>query len=71
MRGFLLPALGLSDWKQEGVVELYSEISGRGYTLLYLTNRAIGMSGRTRKYISSLSHNQTRMPDGPICEPVM
>jgi len=66
IKGFLLPALGLSDWKHEGVVELFSEIAGRGYSLLYLTNRPIGESDRTRQYISSLSENQARMPGGPI-----
>ena len=68
IRGFLLPALGLSDWKHDGVVELYSKIGGQGYTLLYLTNRAIGQSDMTREYINSLTENQYKMPQGPICK---
>ena len=68
IRGFLLPALGLSDWKHDGVVELYSRIGGQGYTLLYLTNRAIGQSDMTREYINSISENQYKMPEGPICK---
>jgi len=27
VRGIVLPALGISDWKHEGVVELYSKIA--------------------------------------------
>jgi len=66
IRGFLLPVLGLSDWKHEGVVELYSKIGHQGYTLLYLTNRAIGQSDMTRQYINSITENQYKMPEGPI-----
>ena len=71
MRGFVLPALGLSEWKHEGVVELFSKLADRGYTLLYLTNRPIGKSESTRAYLSSLTENQYRMPEGPICESIM
>lgn len=66
IRGFLLPALGLSDWKHPGVVELYSKIWEQGYTMVYLTNRAIGQSDMTRQYIYSLTENQYKMPVGPI-----
>jgi len=67
IRGFLLPVLGLSDWKHDGVVELYSKIGEQGYTILYLTNRAIGQSDITRQYINSITENQYTMPEGPIC----
>ena len=60
--------LGLSDWKHDGVVELYSKIGDQGYTILYLTNRAIGQSDMTREYINSITENQYRMPQGPICK---
>lgn len=66
VRGFLLPALGLSDWKHTGVVELYDKIASQGYTVLYLTNRPIGQSKLTRKYINSLEERQYMMPRGPI-----
>ena len=55
VRGFVLPVLGLSDWKHQvfhllptifqtclrtqGVVELYSKIADQGYTIMFLTNR--------------------------------
>ena len=60
--------LGLSDWKHDGVVELYSKIGEQGYTILYLTNRAIGQSDMTREYINSITENQYKMPEGPICK---
>ena len=60
--------LGLSDWKHDGVVELYSKIGEQGYTILYLTNRAIGQSDITRQYINSITENQYTMPEGPICK---
>jgi len=66
IRGLILPVLGLGDWKHDGVVELYSKIGGQGYTMLYLTNRAIGQSDMTREYINSLTENQYKMPEGPI-----
>ena len=39
IQGMLLPALGLSDWKHTGVVELYRKIADQGYHIVYLTNR--------------------------------
>merc|ERR1719431_1592923 len=66
IRGMILPALGLSDWKHSGVVELYQKIAEQGYTLVYLTNRAIGQSDMTREYIYSLKEKPYRMPRGPV-----
>jgi len=66
IRGMILPALGLSDWKHRGVVELYQKIAEQGYTLLYLTNRAIGQSDMTREYIYSLKEKPFTMPRGPV-----
>ena len=81
IRGVLLPALGLSDWKHSGVVPLYHQvtalqpprhpdlcpqISRQGYTLLYLTNRAIGQADMTRDYIFSLEEGGVAMPPGPV-----
>jgi len=66
IRGMILPALGLSDWKHRGVVELYQKIANQGYTLVYLTNRAIGQSDMTREYIYSLKEKPYQMPRGPV-----
>jgi len=66
VRGFLLPALGLSDWTHEGVVELYRKIADQGYHIVYLTNRAIGQSDMTRDYIYSLTETPYKMPRGPV-----
>eukprot|EP00092_Neocalanus_flemingeri_P061922 GFUD01074610.1.p1 GENE.GFUD01074610.1~~GFUD01074610.1.p1 ORF type:complete len:346 (+),score=61.46 GFUD01074610.1:342-1379(+) len=66
IRGMILPALGLSDWKHNGVVELYRKIANQGYQIVYLTNRAIGQSDMTREYIYSLAETPYEMPRGPV-----
>jgi len=67
LRGLLLPALGISDWKHPGIVELYSDIEDRGYMILYLTSRAIGQSDSTREYLFNLrEEGGYRMPVGPV-----
>eukprot|EP00091_Calanus_sinicus_P022384 TRINITY_DN7073_c0_g1_i2.p1 TRINITY_DN7073_c0_g1~~TRINITY_DN7073_c0_g1_i2.p1 ORF type:complete len:345 (-),score=70.85 TRINITY_DN7073_c0_g1_i2:145-1179(-) len=66
IRGMILPVLGLSDWKHRGVVELYKKIADQGYTMVYLTNRAIGQSDMTREYIYSLKETPYHMPRGPV-----
>eukprot|EP00092_Neocalanus_flemingeri_P012732 GFUD01013719.1.p1 GENE.GFUD01013719.1~~GFUD01013719.1.p1 ORF type:complete len:341 (-),score=57.40 GFUD01013719.1:3-1025(-) len=66
IRGMILPALGLSDWKHDGVVELYRKIANQGYQIVYLTNRAIGQSDMTREYIYSLAEAPYKMPRGPV-----
>jgi len=66
IRGFILPALGISDWKHDGIVELYSKIEDEGYMFLYLTSRAVGQSESTKQYINSLREGRYRMPSGPL-----
>lgn len=66
VRGLILPALGLDDWKHSGVVKLYQKIRDQGYTMLYLTNRAIGQSAMTREYLFSLEEAESAMPSGPL-----
>lgn len=67
LRGLVLPALGFSDWKHSGVVELYSKIQDRGYMIMYLTSRAIGQSASTRDYLFNLRETGGyRMPVGPV-----
>jgi len=66
VRGVVLPVLGLSDWKHPGVVQLYEKIADQGYSILYLTNRAIGQSDMTREYVFSLEDQGYSMPRGPL-----
>ena len=44
----------------------FYKISDQGYTILYLTNRAIGQSDMTRNYLESLRESGYKMPEGPI-----
>jgi len=66
IRGFIFPALGLSDWKHTGIVNLFSSLEERGYQLLYLTARPIGQSYTTYEYLKSLQEGDKVMPKGPI-----
>jgi len=65
-RGFILPALGLSDWKHDGVVKLFRSISEQGYMMIYLSSRSIGQADSTRSYIYSLREERSSMPAGPV-----
>lgn len=66
IKGFIFPALGLSDWKHTGIVTLFSSLEARGYQLLYLTARPIGQSSTTHEYLNSLREGDKTMPEGPI-----
>jgi len=66
LRGFVLPALGISDWKHNGVVALYRAISERGYLMIYLSARPIGQADTTRDYIYSLREGNETMPIGAV-----
>ena len=52
--------------RHPGVYALLFQISEQGYTLLYLTNRAIGQSAMTREYVFSLEEAGVVMPRGPL-----
>jgi len=63
--GQVLPFLG-GDWAHEGVTELFTSITKRGYNILYLTARAIGQSSMTKKYLDSLIQEKHSLPPGPL-----
>ena len=63
--GQVLPFLG-RDWIHEGVIDLYTEITKRGYKILYLTARAIGQSTTTKNYLDSLIQEKKVLPPGPL-----
>jgi len=71
--GQILPVLFGRDWSQEGVAQLFTSITANGYKILYLTARAIGQSGVTKGFLTSLTQEvaefrgkQMRLPDGPV-----
>jgi len=39
--GHVLPMIG-NDWAQSGVAQLFTQIQGNGYKMLYLSSRSIG-----------------------------
>ena len=63
--GQVLPFLG-RDWTHEGVIDLFTEITKRGYKMLYLTARAIGQSTMTKNYLDSLIQEKKALPEGPL-----
>ena len=63
--GQVLPFLG-RDWTHEGVIDLFTEITKRGYKIIYLTARAIGQSTMTKNYLDSLIQEKKALPPGPL-----
>ena len=63
--GQVLPFLG-RDWTHEGIIELFTGITKRGYKILYLTARAIGQSSMTKNYLDSLIQEKKALPAGPL-----
>lgn len=50
MLGHLLPRFG-KDWTHLGIARLYTHIAEKGYKILYLSSRPIGLSDFTREYL--------------------
>lgn len=63
--GHIMPMFG-RDWSQAGVCELLTNIADSGYKILYLTARAIGQAGTTKKYLKSVKQNGFSLPEGPV-----
>ena len=63
--GQVLPFLG-KDWTHEGIIELYTGITKRGYKMVYLTARSIGQSSMTKNYLDNLIQEKKSLPAGPL-----
>lgn len=63
--GNIMPLMG-KDWSHRGVTDLYSNITKNGYQMLYLTSRAIGQAQVTRRYLTNVTQNDTKLPEGPV-----
>ena len=63
--GQVLPFLG-KDWTHEGIIELYTGITKRGYKMVYLTARSIGQSSMTKIYLDNLIQEKKSLPAGPL-----
>jgi phosphatidate phosphatase LPIN len=65
--GQVFPRLGISDWAHTGIAKLYSDIAKNGYKILYLSSRAIGHVGSTKRYLQSIKQEgKYVMPEGPL-----
>lgn len=65
IRGHIYSFMG-KDWTHSGVANLYQKLVKNGYKIIYLTTRALGQSGMTRSYLSSVIQAGCKMPEGPI-----
>lgn len=63
--GHIFTAFG-KDWAHPGVTSLFSNIKANGYEIIYLTSRSIGISTRTKQYLSSLVQDNKKLPLGPV-----
>lgn len=63
--GHLMPIISV-DWAHDGIAELFNNLSKRGYHIIYLTARNIGMYKRTLKYLKSINQKGHILPEGPI-----
>ncbi|ELQ74919.1 Protein involved in plasmid maintenance/nuclear protein involved in lipid metabolism, partial [Trachipleistophora hominis] len=54
------------DWTHGGVAALFTKIVNNNYRIIYLSNRAMPMYFRTRRYLSKIKQNGCTLPDGPI-----
>ncbi|EOD42040.1 hypothetical protein EMIHUDRAFT_95214 [Emiliania huxleyi CCMP1516] len=72
VRGNILPAIGWDDYAHEGVAQLYTAIAARGFCVVYLSSRNIGLADRTKQYISGLRQHRAggetvdSLPEGPV-----
>ena len=55
--GHIIPDF-ISDWSHPNIAELYSNLYGRGYKILYLSSRPVGYADKTRKYISQIRQDK-------------
>lgn len=54
------------DWTHCGVAALFTKIVGNNYKIIYLSNRAMSMYFRTKRYLSNVKQNEHTLPEGPI-----
>jgi phosphatidate phosphatase LPIN len=63
--GHVLPTLGV-DWSHPGITQLFHNIAGNGYQIMFLSSRAIAQANITREYLHTLVQGGYRMPLGPV-----
>lgn len=63
--GHVMPFI-YQDWSQMGIAELYTNLSKRGYIIVYLSSRNIGLSQQTVDFLKSIKQGEFQMPEGPV-----
>lgn len=63
--GHLMPFVN-QEWTHTGIAELHSNFYNRGYIIIYLSSRNIGLAEKTMNYLRSVKQRKYKLPDGPI-----
>jgi len=63
--GQIMPLIG-RDWTHEGVANLLNSIENNGYTIVYLTARAMSVSNITKGFLEGVDQAGVKLPDGPL-----
>jgi phosphatidate phosphatase LPIN len=54
VRGHIATFFGV-EWAHKDVTKLYQELSRRGYKIIYLSTRGIGMAGMSKSYVRDMT----------------
>jgi len=65
VRGHIFTRLGM-DYAQPGVASVLTNFTVRGYKIMYLTARSIGLFATTRNYLESVRQGGLALPMGPV-----
>lgn len=63
--GHVMPFLS-QDWSHQDICDLFTKLASRGYIMIYLTARNIGLFSKTLNYLKSVKQKGMTLPEGPI-----
>lgn len=63
--GHVMPFLS-QDWSHQDICDLFTKLASRGYIMIYLTARNIGLFAKTLNYLKSVKQKGLTLPEGPI-----
>lgn len=63
--GHVMPFI-YQDWSHKDICHLFTNIANRGYIIIYLTARNIGLFSKTLEYLRSIKQNGFTLPEGPM-----
>lgn len=63
--GLIFPVLGIP-WYRKGVAQLFETLESKGYQIIYLSSRPIGLSQLTRNLLNGIKQDGHTLPNGPL-----